>query len=447
VSRYCKTLEQNFHIPTVAGAASNIVNYAQGYDFEYTNGMPIRYISFPFPVAGQPQSVHHQYVFEGNDVVSGKPMMQAFIDALTVPLTEKEKYEGPPPESTTESRLLGPDTEDNLQRLFKDRDWTDYSPIILPTEERVAEMLKGTSHQPDEVIKTVNWPGGNRDLTVEKAAVCAVMAGAKPEYLPVILALARSVPFGNSTSSMANMILVNGPVRNEIGMNYGANVMGPHNEANSVIGRTFTLMSKTTGGLHSKKTTWSTLGSTMQYNNVCIAENEEALPDGWEPFHVQMGFKPEDSVITVATGWTYISSVGEAQRNYPANMLMRDYMKALSGMGSRATVIMDPTVAELLKDTQGFRTKDQLSQWFSENVEKPLASFLGNGVLSGTLTGSGAQGIEPYATWAKYPLDKMIKPFHQAAGIKIVVTGGGIQTTWFVTDFMLGRGTLIDDWR
>ena len=116
---------------------------------------------------------------------------------------------------------------------------------------------------------------------------------------------------------MANMILVNGPIRDEIGMNYGHNVMGPHNEANSVIGRAYTLMSKTIGGLHSKKTTWSTLGSTMQYNNVCIAENEEALPSGWKPLHVQMGFKPNDSVLTVATGWSYISSVTEAKEGIP----------------------------------------------------------------------------------------------------------------------------------
>jgi hypothetical protein len=133
VSRNCKTLEQNFHIPTVGGAASNIINYALEHDFKYTNGSPIRYISFPFPVAGQPQSVHHRYIFEGRDVVSGKPMMQAFIDALTVPLTDKEKYKGPAPEPPpAESRYLGPDTEENLQRLFKDRDWTDYLPITLP---------------------------------------------------------------------------------------------------------------------------------------------------------------------------------------------------------------------------------------------------------------------------------------------------------------------------
>ena len=421
MSRNCKTLEQNYNIPTVGGTAANVIDYAQDHDFKYTNGSPIRYIAFPFPVAGQPQSVHHQYIFEGRDVVSGKPMMQAFIDALTVPLTEREKYKGPAPEpQQAESRFLGTDTEENLQQLFKDLDYTDYLPIILPTEERVAEMLKGTSHKPDEVIKILDWPGGKREVTVERVAICAVMAGAKPEHLPVILALANHIPFGNSTSSMANMILVNGPIRDEIGMNYGTNVMGPHNEANSVIGRSYTIMSKTIGGLHSGKTTWSTLGSTMQYNNVCIAENEEALPEGWEPFHVQMGFKPEDSVITVATGWSYISSVFEAQRDYPVYIWMGEYMKALT-MGS-ATVIMDPTVARLLKDTYGFKTKDQLSKWFSENVEKTL-----------------------------YPSGQKIKPF-QASGIKIIVTGGGIQTTWFVTDFMLGAGmmggsTRIDDWR
>jgi hypothetical protein len=374
-------------------------------------------------VAGQSQEVHHKYIFEKNDLVSGKPMMQAFIDALTLPLTENEKYEGPAPEPPSgASRFLGPDTEENLQQLFKDLDYTDYLPIVLPTEERVANMLKGTSHEPEEVIKTLDWPGGNREVTVERVAICAVMAGAKPEHLPVILALANHIPFGNSTSSMANMILVNGPIRDEISMNYGLNVMGPHNEANSVIGRSYTLMSKTIGGLHSGKTTWSTLGSTLQYNNVCIAENEEALPEGWKPFHVQAGFKPEDSVITVATGWSYISCVTEAKREYPVNMWMGDLMKALTM--PMATVIMDPSVAVLLKGTYGFQTKEQLAKWFAENVEKTMQ-----------------------------PSGETVKPFRESS-INIIVTGGGGQTTWFVTDFMLNRNmvtmggsTNIDDWR
>ena len=244
-----------------------------------------------------------------------------------------------------------------------------------------------------KLLKYWTGPEANGKLPWKEWQTCAVMSGAKPEHLPVILALANHIPFGNSTSSMANMILINGPIRDEIGMNYGHNVMGPHALANSVIGRSYTIMSKTIGGLHSKKTTWSTLGSTMQYNNVCIAENEEALPEGWKPFHVQAGFKPSDNVLTVATGWSYISSVMEAQRENPVHMWMGDYMKSLTM--ARATVIMDPTVAKLLNDIYGFKTKEQLIKWFSENVEKTI-----------------------------YPYGQTAKHFPESS-INIIVTGGG----------------------
>jgi hypothetical protein len=370
-------------------------------------------------------------------------MMKAIIDALTKPLTEEEKYAGKAPESKPEPRLLGPDTEDNLQQLFKDNDWTDYNPIILPTEERVAEMLKGTSQKPDKIVNKLRWPGGNRDLTVEKVAVCAVMAGAKPKHFPLILAVATAVPFGNSTSSMANMILVNGPIRNEIGMNYRGNVMGPHNEVNSVVGRAYTLMSKTAGNLHAGKTTFSALGSNIQYNNLCIAENEEALPAGWDPTHVQKGFKPTDSVVTVGTGWSYISSVGEVQRAYPPQYLIRDYMRSLTGMG--ATIIMASEVAGLLKDSQGFNTKKDLSKWLADNVEKTVGSYWGNGVISTMNASMALQGMEPLASQYKAPPDSLMKPF-QAGQVNIIVAGAG-QTTWFVTDFGVGRGVLIDDWK
>ena len=439
-------------IPTVGAAASNIVHYAIGYNYEYTNGMPIRYVGFPFPVAGQPKSVHHSYVFERNDTVSGKPMMQAIIDGFTKPLTDKEKYKGPAQEAVVEPRLLKPDTEENLQQLFKDKDLTDYNPIILPTEERVAAMLKGTSQKPDMVVAHLRWPGGNRDLTVEKVAVCAVMAGAKPKMFPLILAVAQSVPFGNSTSSMANMILVNGPIRNEIGMNYKGNVMGPHNEVNSVVGRCYTLLSKSAGNLHAGKTTFSSLGSNIQYNNLCIAENEEALPAGWQPTHVLKGAKPTDSMVSVGTGWSYISSVGEAQRWYPPQYLIRDYMRSLSGMG--ATVIMDPAVAAILHDDpNNFGTKMDLSKWLAANVEKTVASYWGNGVVSTMNTSMAIQGMDNPALSSlsksykqvKEAPDTLMKPF-QAGQINIVVAGAG-QTTWFVTDFGVGRGNSVDAWR
>ena len=434
-------------IPTVGAIPAPFIAYATGHDFEYNIGMPIRFVGFPFPIAGQPKSVHNSYVFERNDSLSGKQMMQAIIDNLTLPLTDHEKMSGKPPAAKPEPRLLPPATEEALQQLFKDNDWTDYNPIILPTEARVAAMLKGTSLPPDKVIKTINWPGGNREMTVEKVAICAVMAGAKPEHFPLILAASASVPFGNSTSSMANIILVNGPIRNEIKMNSKGNVMGPHNEVNSVVGRTFTLLSKTAGNLHNGVTTFGALGSNLQYNNLTIAENEEELPVGWDPLHVINGNKPTDSVVTVGTGWSYISSVGEVQRQYPPQYLIRDYMRSLSGMG--ATVIVTPEVAVILKDLQGFNTKRSLSTWLADNVRKTISSYWGNGIISTTNAAWAIQGVEPYAAmYKKLETDpeELITPF-QPEQINIVVTGKG-QTTWFVTDFGLGSvGAKVDDYR
>jgi hypothetical protein len=440
VSRFARTIELEGKIPTVGASGVNVVKF-KDYELKYSNGMPIRYVAFPFPVAGQPRSVHKGYV-EGKDLLSGKPMMQAIIDALTVPLTDEEKKEGMPPEGAPEPRLLKPDTEDNLRRLFKDREWTDFNPIILPTEERVAAMLKGTSHQPDEVV----GKSFSREMTVEKAAVYAVMAGAKPEYFPTILAIcSQAQSFGNSTSSMANMIVVSGPIRKELGMNSGIDVMGPFSEANSVLGRAFTLAGKIMGDLRLNAGAYSSLGSNLQYNNVCIAENEEALPEGWDPLHVQQGYKPTDNVVNIGIGWSYISSVGEAQTDHPPHMMFRDYMRSLAGMS--ATIVMDPTVAGLLKDAHGFKTKAELSEWLSKNVEVAAETYWGNGVNTTGMMPMALQGLEPFATWLKVSPETLIKPFNNSGAIQVVVAGGGIQTTWFVTDFGLRRGILIDEWK
>jgi hypothetical protein len=439
VSRFASNLESD-KIPTVGASGINVVNF-KDYELKYSNGMPIRYVAFPFPVAGQPKSVHKAYV-EGKDLLSGKPMMQAIIDALTKPLTDEERKSGMPAGGAPEPRLLKPDTEANLRRLFKDKEWTDFNPVILPTEELVAAMLKGTSQKPDKVVCKY----GSRELTVEKAAVIAVMAGAKVEYFPTILAvLTQANSFGNSTSSAANMIVVNGPVRKQIGMNSGTDALGPFNEANSVIGRSFTLAGKILGDLRIGGGAYSSLGSTIQYNNLCYAENEEALPQGWEPLSVEMGLKRTDNVVSVGGGWSYISSVGEAQINHPPHMMFRDYMRSLTGMA--ATIVMDPTVAALLSNVHGFKTKAQLGEWLAKNVEVAAGTYWGNGVNRTAMMPMALQGLEPFAAWSKATPDTLIKPFTNAKSISVVLAGGQIQTTWFVTDFRFGRGILIDDWK
>jgi hypothetical protein len=445
VSRESGEIEQKYRIPTVSLAGSNVVWFGIGANMTYNTGQPLRYVGVPFPFSGQPRSVLKGYI-EGKDTVSGRPMMQAIVDGLTKPLTPEEKMSGTPAEAVVEPRLLAADTEDNLQRLFKEKCWTDYNPVIIPTEERVAAMLKGTSHKPDEIVKSAAGTfGTRRPFTVEKVAVLAVMAGAKPEYFPVILALSSMVPYQDSTTSIAQMVVVNGPIRKEIDMNSGLGALGPDNEANSVIGRSKTLIHKVIQGYDEGITGFASLSNPLRYDNLCFAEAEEALPRGWDPLHVQMGHKPTDSVVTMFTGWNFINSTGWVEQHYAPQMLMRDYMASLSGMS--ATLIMDPSVAELLSSVQGFTTKAALGEWLSQNVEKSVQSYWGNSIVSSMIGPLGAQGLEPYASWRKLPNDAMIKPFTNPRGIHTVVAGGKTASVWFATDFMPEKSVSIDAWR
>ena len=445
MSREAGEIEQKYHIPTVALAGSNVVSFGIGADFKYNTGRPIRYVGVPFPFSGQPKAVLAKYV-QGKDTVSGRPFMQAVVDALTKPLTPDEKMLGPAPDAPpAEPRLLPPDTQDNLQNLFKEKGWTDYNPVILPTEEKVAAMLKGTSHRPDEIVKAAAGTfGSHRPFTVEKVATLAVMAGARPEYLPVILALASRVPYQDSTTSIAQMIVVNGPIRKKIGMNSGLGALGPDNDANSVIGRSMTLIHKVIQGYQEGVTGFASLSNPLRYDNLCMAENEEALPEGWQPLHVQLGHKPTDSVVTIFTGWNFINSTGWVEQHYAPQFLMRDYMASLSGMS--ATLIMDPSVAELLSGVQGFKTNAMLGEWLSQNVEKTAESYWGNAIVSSMLAPLARQGLKPYADWLNLPGKTLIKPFVNPRNIRAVVVGGKTASVWFATDFMPDRGTSIDAW-
>lgn len=446
MSRFSGALEKQYGIPTVSVANENIVSFGIGPHFKYTTGMPLRFVGAPYPFSGLKEERLKTYL-EDKDKVSGKPIMQAIVDCLTKPLTAEEKRTGIPPEAAPESRFLPPDTEDNLQRLFKDKHWTDYNPIILPTAERVAAMLKGTSHKPDELVKKDSGTFGTiRPFTVEKVAIIAVMAGAKTEYLPVILALASQVPYSDSTTSNASMVLVNGPIRKQIGMNSGIGALGPNAEANSVIGRAMVLIHKIIQGYQEGVTGFSSLSNPLLYNNVTIAENEEALPEGWKPYHVLMGHKPDDSVLTVLMGWNFVNCSGSVVEHYAPQLLMRDFTRVLAAMGS-ATIIMDPSVANLLKNTQGFQTKAALSEWLSKNAEVPAGTYWANSIASGMMAPLGKQGLEPYASWQKVSSDTLIKHLPNPQNIRTIVVGGSTASVWFITDFMGGRGVSIDAWR
>jgi len=216
---HCVTFETQYGLPTASIQTKPFEHVVKAV--AYAKGMPRqRFVFVPMPVMGKSPVELRAYV-DGNDPVTGRPVMQEVVDALTRPLGEEDRRQVRFERSTP--RLVEPETEENLHRLFLENQWTDRLPIILPTEARVATMLAGTSRKPDEVVGRMR-PTSTREAweyTVEKVAVNAVMAGARPEYFPVILALASTgvTARGSTTSSMAAMVVVNGPIRNEINMN------------------------------------------------------------------------------------------------------------------------------------------------------------------------------------------------------------------------------------
>jgi hypothetical protein len=406
------------------------------------NGMPkLRQAFVPQPVVDRSASDLRAYI-EGNDPVSKRPFIQEVIEGLTRPLDEQD-LQGLSFERTT-PRLLEPDTEENLRRLFEENRWTDFLPIILPTEARVEAMLKGTSHPPDKVVGKLR-PAVFREFwefTVEKVAVNAVMAGARPEYFPVILALAASgvTARSSSTNSFATISVINGPIRNEIGMNSGIGAMGPYNHANATIGRAYSLLSQNLqGGSVPGETYMGSLGNWYAYT-AALAEAEERSP--WQPLHVQKGFRPTDSVATVFFGGWY------TQAGYGPRATWKEKMrKCLAAVEqySPPLLVVDPIVARGFVEL-GFDTKEKLIDWCAKNGRLPAREYWDNQWIQYLLRPRAVAGVEPFASRYRAPPDELIQIF-EPEDINIVVAGGETQGAWKMISGALRGIVSIDEWR
>ncbi|MCJ7605691.1 MAG: hypothetical protein MUO19_06625 [Dehalococcoidales bacterium] len=391
-------MEDTYGVPTAPIVTARFADYVQ--QDGRSHGMNLRWSFPPYPVGFVSREILQGYL-EGNDPVSGAPLMEEVLFALTQPLTEAEKH----PKiirRPERPRLLDQASEDELHRLFLESGWTDGLPIVLPTEERVAEMLTGTDHDPQEIVGMMSVTTHEERLqyTVERVAVNAVMAGARPEHLPVILAMAAtgqpSMP--SSTTSWGSMVIVNGPVRDEIGMNSGGAALSPFNYANAVIGRAWTLMSINFGDARLGVTFTASTGHNANYNNMCCAENEESSP--WEPFHVRKGFKAGESTVSMFRGWNVLTmGIGPAER-------MLDRMKGLSSFGGSFSFVVDPLVAKNLKQ-EGYDDPMKLSEWL---------------------------------------VGKMESRFMRPEMVNFMVVGGETNPMWVATDFMYTRTVAIDPW-
>ena len=194
--------------------------------------------------------------------------------------------------------------EDDIEAGY-DRGWSDGFPVVPPTAERVHRMLTGTSREPQALVAVV--PPDLVPCTVEKVAINAVLAGCKPEYLPVVLAAVEAACTDEfnmhgllaTTYFAGPVIIVNGPIARAIGMNSGVNALGQGNRANATIGRALQLVVRNVGGGRPGGVDRATLGNPGKYS-FCFAEREEDSP--WEPLHVERGLAPGSSAVTLFAG-------------------------------------------------------------------------------------------------------------------------------------------------
>ena len=409
------------------------------------NGTPnFRQVYVPQPVMGKSDMELRAYV-DGNDPITGRPVMQEVIEGLTKPRDQDDK-KGAAFDRTT-PRLVEADTEENLNRLFLDNNWTDKLPIVLPTEERVAEMLKATSRKPDEVVGHMRptlfreyW-----EYTVEKVAVNAVMAGCRPEYFPVILAIAASgvSARGSTTSSAAAMCVVNGPVRNEIGMNCGTGALGPYNHANATIGRAWGLLSTNLqGGSVPGLTYLGSMGNNYAYNSITFAENEERSP--WEPFHVQHGLKSDESAVSLFTGCRGTAfTLGLREKYWKEHVqnLLRGF-----DPHNPPVFLLDPITARLFEVRGGIDSKEKLIQWAHENATMPAGQYWDYQLIQNYIYPRATFGEEPYAGKLKADEDEMI-PMFEPEEIHVVVVGGETNGYWRIMGSVYKETVAVDPWR
>jgi len=381
------------------------------------------------------------------------------IKALTDPLTAKEKEKGlysppAPPRILFEGTLdesqdfLGQTTLVENCRMCPIAKYTDGLPVIIPTEEKVAAMLTGTSHKATETIgqawasPAMQWgdmkipetPAGaaityaqKYTATVEKAAVCAVMAGCSPSYMPVVLAIASagggSTQCPGTSSMWPTWFVVSGPIAKEIGMNAGQESMDVGNPANMTLGRVGSLMTVNFGGCITG-TVRTDSGNPI--HSVCFAEDTEGNPPGWIGFNEEnthydvatkknVNYTAKDSVLGKGGGWglvtgffsfpgyyrslnsgtmgiaRYLGVEGTPGKYNWMEAILPIIVRAMPAPGS-SCFILHMNLAQLLYE-HGFKTKAELYKWMYDTYTIPVTQYRNSGLFDHPTNGGTA--IEP----------------------------------------------------
>jgi hypothetical protein len=330
-------------------------------------------VSVPHPLGGIPAN-------------EAQAKADALIDDVVRALTCDRKTGKTPPEEipaypAQTIQLSG--SLNAVTQVLYEKGWTDGLPIIPPSRDLVEEMLAHTSHPWREVVGELPPQGGV--ATVERIAVNAVMAGCRPEYFPVVLAGVESIadPRNNmagwaaTTGSNSPLLIVNGPIRDQLGIHYDSNALGAGHQANATIGRAIGLVTRNIGGTVSQVTDMTTVGAAWEFTN-CLGENEEALPKGWQPLNVEFGFSGANTVTVKAinsqidifahraTRFSEILDTTAASIVGVNNVGILKSMQVILGVNPEAAALA-------YKD--GW-TKPKIQQYLYEKARQPLRDWL-----------------------------------------------------------------------
>ncbi len=423
------------------------------------------------------------------------------LSALTSPLTEEEKKGGR--WASSEQRVLFEGTIEDAEEFYNQTEilprignvpfakYTDGLPIVIPTEERVEKMLSGTSHKPDELIilqrDVVPVEGGGmgrirardkgqvvkfmplgRTATVEQVAVNAVMAGCKPEYFPVVLAIAESGGGTGDGRGNGGGFVMSGPIYKEIGMNVSYGRFSPGFPANKSIARVGSLLWRNLGGYKESVTTIMTYGSPSTNGGFICAEYAEGLPPGWKGLNEELGFNKDESIIMpMAPGeggigqtwmpgiyrWCQNSGYGAMARYLevegtpgPHNWLPYLIEGLWAAREGGITIVMVPSMAKDLYDV-GFKSKDEIYEWIWNQSFETVKKYRLRGAPD--YMTNGWRGIERTSgkPWKDLPGDYMVPAGGASPRANCIIIGAGEETSCQRFGGGHGSGYSIDAWR
>ena len=325
----------------------------------------------PHPVAGKPAEVLRK---------EAEAVIDDIIRGLTRSTEKAVKEEEQVPKRI---KITGKDYYDVFEKFnqycLKER-WGDGLPLLPPTKEKVDWMLTGTDRAPDEIV--VNARPSGRAVTIEAIAINAVMAGAIPAYMPVIITALEAwdeTPFGwgsvTTTSPAAPLVVINGPIAKQLDINSKSNAAGYGWRANATIGRTIELIFKTVGGAVPGITDMAIVGDARTITSTVVAENEDVLNDiGWQTYAELQGFSRGSNVLTIGPAfwgfeqlWIKADSAEELLRCLIWEVSTR-VREGIMGWGCGLLLLLCPEHAQIL--AKGGFTKEKVNQYLSSTLPR-----------------------------------------------------------------------------